>query len=399
MTRQPADDPLSLSLPVEAVAERLEETVAAEETLTAEDPELARLADDFVARILATDVAAGTEAHDQRRAVDRMGADLQEQSAYRSAMLQEPIRKLAHRGDEGGPVAKALTDLKTEMETLDPHRIDFSQGTLARLFSFLPFVGNKVGRYFSRFETAQEVLDQIIKSLESGRDMLERDNVTLSGDQQVMRDLLRQLERQVILGKAIDGRLSAAAADLPEDNPRRQFIEEELLFPLRQRIMDLQQQTAVNQQGILALELVIRNNRELVRGVDRAIMVTVSALNVAVTVALALANQRLVLERVEALNATTSSLISGTAAQLRGQGQAIQQRAASSMLDMQALEGAFEDVLAAIDEIGRFRREALPKLDDQIGRLNTLTQSGRQAIERLEEGRTADAAQVSEQKK
>lgn len=399
MTTAPAasdDDPLSLSLSVEAVTERLDETVAVEAEAAEEDADLAVLADDFVARVLGAEADAGTAAQDQRRAVDRMGADLQEQSAYRSAMLREPIRKLAHRGDDGGPVAQALTDLKGQMQALDPNRVDFSVSTLGRLLSFLPGVGTKAQRYFTKFESAQEVLDAIIKSLESGRDMLERDNVTLSQDQQVLHDLLRQLERQVLLGKAIDRRLQDAAQTRPEDDPRRRFIEEELLFPLRQRIMDLQQQAAVNQQGVLALELVIRNNRELVRGVDRAITVTVSALNVAVTVALALANQRLVLERVEALNATTSQLISGTAAQLRGQGQAIQQRAAASMLDMEALEGAFRDVLSAIDEIGRFRREALPKLDDQIGRLDALTEEGRQSIQRLEQGREADAGQAGE---
>lgn len=392
MTQTPDDDPLSLSLPVEVVAEDVEEAAAE----PAEDAELAALADDFVGRVLGTDADAGPAAQEQRRAVDRMGVDLQEQSAYRSAMLKEPIRKLAHRADEGGPVVKALTDLKGQMQALDPARMDFSMGALARLFSFIPGVGNKVERYFSRFESAQEVLDAILKSLQSGRDMLERDNVTLSQDQQVMRDLLVQLERQVALGKAIDRRLAAAAQARDEDDPRRRFIEEELLFPLRQRIMDLQQQAAVNQQGVLALELVIRNNRELVRGVDRAVTVTVSALNVAVTVALALANQRLVLERVEALNATTSAMIAGTAARLRGQGQAIQQRAASSMLEMEALEGAFRDVLAAIDEIGRYRREALPKLDDQIGRLDALTREGAQAIGRMEEGRKADAGTVGE---
>jgi len=38
---------------------------------------------------------------------------------------------------------------------------------------------------------------------------------------------------------------------------------------LRQRIQDLQQQLAVNQQGVLAVELIIRNNKELMKGVDK----------------------------------------------------------------------------------------------------------------------------------
>ena len=42
------------------------------------------------------------------------------------------------------------------------------------------------------------------------------------------------------------------------------------------------------------------------RGVDRSLDVTVNALQVAVTVALALANQKIVLDKVEAINKTTS---------------------------------------------------------------------------------------------
>ena len=55
------------------------------------------------------------------------------------------------------------------------------------------------------------------------------------------------------------------------------------------------------------------------------------------------------LDRVAALNQTTSALIAGTAQALRTQGVDIQTRAASTMLDMGQLEQAFADVLGAID--------------------------------------------------
>src|SRR5690606_4107279 len=177
-----------------------------------------------------------------------------------------------------------------------------------------------------------------------GREMLRRDNLILADDQTALKGMLDQLRRQIDLGRMIDRRLLAEIESLPMEDPKRGFMEEELLFPLRQRILDLQQQLAVSQQGILALEVVIRNNRELMRGVDRAINVTVSALNVAVVVAMALANQRLVLDRVRSINTTTSDLIAGTAQALRTQGVEIQTQASSTVLDMEKLEQAFSDV-------------------------------------------------------
>lgn len=389
MSDTPPNKPLDLSLPpVEEIARDLQ----AEPEQPAEDPELAAMADAFVGEVLANREATGA-AEQQRQAVDSMGIEVQRQAAHRSAMLQAPIRQLAHQGDEGGPVAQALLDLRGKMQELDPNRHKLREGGLARALSFLPGVGNRLQRYFHKYETAQEALDAIIRDLEAGRDMLRRDNLTLADDQEALRGIIAQLQRQVELGRLIDRRLEQKAAELPSEDATRDFVEQELMFPLRQRIVDLQQQLAVSQQGVLALEVVIRNNRELMRGVDRAINVTVSALNVAVTVALALANQRLVLDRVEALNTTTSEMIAGTASALRSQGVEIQTRAAGTALDMEKLEGAFQDVLGAIDEVSRYRREALPRLDQQIDRLEQLARQGDAAIEQLDRGNAAQQEQ------
>lgn len=387
---QESPDGSRLALPpLEEIASELGTTTPGQSNAEVPDDDatLVAMADEFVEEV----IRGGEEGSlaRQRHAVDEMGLELQQQAAHRSAMLDTPLRQLAHQGDEGGSVAKSLVDLRERMHQLDPGRYRLSPGPLDRVLARIPGVGSRLQRYFHRFENAQEALDAIIADLEAGRDMLRRDNVTLSDDQTAMGDILGQLDRQVALGRLIDRRLQEAIARRDEADPQRGFLEEELLFPLRQRIVDLQQQMTVSQQGVLALEVVIRNNRELIRGVDRAINVTVSALTVAVTVALALANQRLVLDRVEALNTTTSSMIGGTARALRQQGVEIQQRASSAMLDMQALEEAFDDVIGAIDDLSHYRQEALPRLDAQIDRLADLSRRGGSAIDRLQRGNTA----------
>ena len=79
-------------------------------------------------------------------------------------------------------------------------------------------------------------------------------------------------------------------------------MRETALFYVRQRTQDLLTQMAVSVQGYLALDLVKKNNVELVKGVDRASTTTVGALRTAVTVAQAMTNQRLVLGQITALN-------------------------------------------------------------------------------------------------
>ena len=71
---------------------------------------------------------------------------------------------------------------------------------------------------------------------------------------------------------------------------------------MRQKRQDLLTQLAVSVQGYLALDLIRRNNVELIKGVDRATTTTISALRTAVIVAQALSDQKLVLDQITALN-------------------------------------------------------------------------------------------------
>lgn len=342
----------------------------------------------IVQRLLEVDPDNQQAREQARGAVEQMSHKLHGRAAHKSAILKEPIHKLSRRADDGGPVANALVDLKNQVEELDPARFDLSPGWLSRMLGYLPFVGTPIKRYFSRYEAASTVIEAIVVSLEQGRDQLRRDNITLQGDQGEMRELSQHLMRAVKLGQLIDAELSARLEhEIPDSDPRHSFVQEELLFPLRQRIQDLQQQLAVNQQGVLTTEIIVRNNRELIRGVDRATNVTVNALQVAVSLALALANQRIVLEKIQAVNQTTNTLIANTAAQLRQQGAAVHQQAASAQLDIETLRTAFADINTALEDIAHFRREALPTMAQNITELDELAQQGEASIARLDSGR------------
>jgi uncharacterized protein YaaN involved in tellurite resistance len=357
-----------------------------------QDSALAEQAEDVVARILATSPADQEARHRTAAAIETMGSQLQGQAARRSAMLKEPIGKLAERSEDGGEVANALIDLKVQVEELDPGNLDLEAGWFTRLLGRIPGVGTPVKRYFSRYESASTVIDAIMRSLKDGREQLKRDNITLVDDQKAMRALTHKLEKAIKLGRLIDAKLEdKLATEVLESDPRHAFIQEELLFPLRQRIQDLQQQLLVNQQGVLTIEMIVRNNKELVRGVSRAENVTVNALQVAVTLALALANQKIVLEKVEAISTTTSKLIADTAARLKQQGAEIHKQAASTQLDMDSLTRAFADVRSALDDISRYRREALPKMAERIQTMDKLASESERAIKKTEHAEAAVA--------
>jgi uncharacterized protein YaaN involved in tellurite resistance len=356
----------------------------------ASDKELDSKADAFVSALLELKAEDPAEAAQGRDAASAVGADVQKKAARASEMLKQPLSTLAKRAEDGGPVAKSLVDLKMQVEELDPGKIDFEAGWLTRTLGRLPGVGSPLKRYFTKYESAQTVISTVVRSLTDGKEQLGRDNTTLSEDQKNMRDMTFKLERAISLGKLIDAKLQYKLdRETEPGTPRQKFIAEELLFPLRQRIMDLQQQLAVNQQGVLALEVIMRNNKELMRGVDRAVNVTVTALQVAVTVALALENQKVVLDKIDAVSKTTSDLIAGTAARLKTQGVEIHKRAASTTLNMESLKTAFNDVRSALDDLSSFRQNALPQMASQIVELDKMSTNIKGEIEKMESAKVA----------
>ncbi|WPD21242.1 MAG: toxic anion resistance protein [Candidatus Electrothrix scaldis] len=363
-------------------------------TVTAgEDQELEQTAEKFVAAVLAfdpNDPAQQNAREANIAAVETLGGKTQKEAAHRSAMLKQPIRSLASKSEDGGEVARSLVELNIQVEELDPGKFDFEAGWFARLLGWIPGIGTPLKRYFIKFEQSDTVIDAIVRSLKDGQAQLSRDNITLIQDQKAMRGFTFRLEKTIKLGMQIDQRLEyALEREVEPGSPKASFIQEELLFPLRQRIQDLQQQLAVNQQGVLAIELLVRNNKELIKGVDRAINVTVNMLSVAVTVALALANQKIVLEKIDAINKTTNRLIEENAARLKTQGAAIQKQAASTQLSMESLERAFADIHTALEDIATFRKEALPMMAENILGMERMTAEAEAQIQKQEQGNQA----------
>ncbi len=355
-------------------------------TSSAEDRELDKKADQFVDALLAIDPKDFKGRKDYAAAAENMGIELQKQAAKKSEILKQQIGKIAEQESEGGEVAKSLVDLKMQVEELDPARFDLDPGWFSRLLGLVPGVGTPLKRYFTKYESAQTVIAAIVRSLEVGRDQLMRDNVNLVDDQKAMYELTGKIEKAIRLGQRIDQKLEARLREMRAGSEQHKFVSEELLFPLRQRTIDLQQQLAVNQQGVLVTEGIIRNNKELVRGVNRTLHVTVSALNVGATLAIALANQKTVLEKVDSVNKTTSDLIAGTAERLKTQGAQIHKQASSSMLDIEKLRQAFADIKIAMDDIATFRNDALPQMANSVAELDRITAEAASQIEKLNRG-------------
>lgn len=336
-----------------------------------------------VAMIMNLDEDSLEKRADILKSIDSFGMATMKSSGEKTSLLQVSVGNLSKSGDEGGQVAKGITELHLQLKDLDPSMIDFAKtGLLGKLF-------NPLRQYFAKYQKADIVISDIIVSLDKGKTVLVNDNTSLQFEQQSLREMTKKLEKEIQLGMLMDTEIESqvqAAKARNEDENKVRFITEEVLFPLRQRVMDLQQAQVVNQQGIMAIEVVMRNNKELIRGVDRAKNVTVSALRTAVTVASALYNQKIVLKKIEMLNQTTNDIISGTSRMLKEQGAEIHKQSLQASVSVDTLKQAFSDVLSALDSISVYKQDALPRMRDTISQFRELAETGEQQIQRLERG-------------
>ena len=324
-------------------------------------------------QIMAVDLDSLAERRKFIQVVENFGEDVVRQSQVKNNILQKRMGDFSRAGGESGTVAKGLEELSLKMRDLDPSALDFAKtGILGRVF-------NPVRRYFERFQTADAEIASIVKTLEKGRSILKNDNTTLEIEQAAMRDLTRQLTQKIELGSQLDSYLTNTLenARISGDSQERvKFIEEEILFPLRQKLMDFQQLLVVNQQGIIAMEVIRRNNLELIRAVSRAENVTVAALRTAVTVAGALYHQKIVLEKVQILNTATNDMISATSRMLKEQGTAVQEQAVEAGISPETLKQAFADTLSALDDISAYKEKALPQMAQTIQEFRQIAEEG-----------------------
>ncbi len=332
--------------------------------------------------ILNADIDSFQDRKELTKAIEEFGADVVKKSADKNSIMKTRIGELSRAGGESGAVANGLEALSRQMKDLDPSGVDFvKKGPLGNLF-------NPVRSYFNKFKAADSVIGEIVESLDKGARTLRDDNTTLELEQASMRELTKQLNQKIALGQELDDYLTEQIGrqrDLHGDSEKVKFVEEEILFPLRQRMIDFNQMLAVNQNGILAMEVIRKNNYELIRSVNRAQTVTVAALNVAVTVAGALYNQKIVLEKVKVLNQATNDMIASTSRMLSTQGAEIQKQAMDSNIQVETLKEAFRETLGALDSINQYKQKALPQMKETIAQFRDLAREGERVIRNMEE--------------
>jgi len=380
--------------PVAAVPEaRAEEAVKL-------DPAQATKLDDMVSSYL--DAVTSLDTHDPKftsrvNDIAKLGDDdIRASANVSNRLLDKPMSAMTEGGiSQAGNVSKSLMALRKQVEDLDPQKQGGSLLSPRRLLGVIP-MGDRVVDYFRKYQSSQSHINAIIVSLYDGQDELRRDNADIEQEKSNLWTIMGRLRQYSYLAEQLDTGLTAKIAQIEATDPdRAKILKDDLLFPVRQKRQDLLTQLAVSVQGYLALDLIRRNNVELIKGVDRATTTTISALRTAVIVAQALSDQKLVLDQITALNETTSNLIESTSDMLHQQSGKISEQAASATVDLAKLQKAFQNIYMTMDEIDTFKVKALDNLETTINALSTEITKSQSYVNRARALSAKDAAEES----
>jgi uncharacterized protein YaaN involved in tellurite resistance len=362
------------------------------------DPAAKKQIDATVAQYISTLMNADPHSpafDSQLNAVHNLGdADIRASAAVSNRLLDRPAAAMSSGPfDPKSQISTSLVKLRRTVEDLDPTQ----QGLFGKknLWGTLPF-GNTLRDYFHKYEASQKNLDAIIHALYSGQDELQKDNASLEQEKANIWEIKGRLEQYIYMASALDQQVSAKIAEVQSTDPdRAKELQEDVLFYVRQKRQDLLTQLAVNTQGYLAMDVVKRNNQELIKGVDRATTTTVSALRTAIIVAQALANQKLVLNQINALNTTTSNLIESTSEMLKQQSAETYKQAADSTVQLEKLQKAFDNIYGSIDAIDTYKLQALDSMQKTVDALTAEIEKAQSYLERAHAGQPAGEQMVS----
>lgn len=368
------------SLDVDEIKKDVETTIKDEEEKL-ENSNIKNQADENATAIFDTDLNDPIEREGILKPLDDFGLKEMSKSASHNEMLATRFVDLTKGGKEADTIGDNLLELSKQMKDLDPSKVDFAKkGVLGNIM-------NPVRKYFAKYEKAEVAIADIVESLDKSSKVLQNDNTTLLNEENYLREVTNKLLADIELGKQMDASIEAQiqTAEIEGvDEDKIAFVREEVLFPLRQRIMDMQQMIVVNQQGIVSLNVIRRNNKELIRGVRRAQNVTVSALRTGVMVASALYDQKIVMDKITILNKTTENIIESTSHMLKEQGSEIQKSSAEAMISPDVLKASFAEAIQAIDDVSNYKTQALPKMKETIDMFSDMAKDGQRVVDKLE---------------
>ena len=305
-----------------------------------------------------------------------------------SKALEAPLTMMSENGDDATQsVAKSLMELREHITDIIPENNQleetFFSGIISKITGSTP-----IKRYLTKFKTANDVIEEISDALSRGGIRLRELNAIYFEDKERYRKVTKSLSSKLRVLEALENKIIKEIDLVSSESEAeyKSFLETEIAFPLAVKIQDTHSLLGVTAQGVLSLDVLIKNNRELINSTRRTQTLTISALRIGALVAAGLAEEGKVLNAVNKTNQITGDMIENNGKMLKERGVDIHKRATEAMVSLDQLSNAFKDTLGAIQDIETYKTQALPKMRESSAKFREMNNSIEASIKKIERG-------------
>ena len=306
------------------------------------------------------------------RQLESLGSDTQASSARETELLKVRVGEMMKQvGSEGAAIPDGMVKLRMTLDEINPHVVG-QPGKLSRIFGKVPAIGKILKKIAIKYETVQTQIDSIVANLREGGEMLIKDNISLDNLYINVKEQQLAVQKNAYLGELIMKKLQerlATATD--EERPKLESVQHAVAM----RVQDLRTMEQVNMQFFVSIDMTIDNNRLLKQSVDRTITVTTGLLTVGLAIQAALARQKKVLDATRATQDYAADLLKANAASIRKQSTEIAELHTNPVLALDKVKAAHDDLLAAIEETEKIKRQGVQKATEGIAALSKMSET------------------------
>ena len=313
--------------------------------------------------------------------IDSMGmAEAKEIALSSNNLMNRQLKELDNSSvKENKKVAKSLMDMENKIVELNPAKAGINWDDPlrgGRIFGIkLPFIGDKLQKYIQKTRDASQYIEMVNKELDEGSRIIRESIGEIDLEKQKNLEITMRSNEYLYLNSAIVKKVESRMIENKLNDKEKELVTEVILYPLEQKKSDLNTQIHVAITSYYGLDVIQKNNKELLRGVQRCQMVALPALNTSITMASALADQKNVHDTVGAINQTAEEMLNNVSTMVSSQSQQIQKSAQSETIKRKSIMDNYKKIEDALKKTSEYRLQAHAALKKDNEKMEELTKN------------------------
>lgn len=313
--------------------------------------------------------------------IDSMGmAEAKEIALSSNNLMNRQLKELDNSSvKENKKVVKSLMDMENKIVELNPAKAGINWDDPlrgGRIFGIkLPFIGDKLQKYIQKTRDASQYIEMVNKELDEGSRIIRESIGEIDLEKQKNLEITMRSNEYLYLNSAIVKKVESRMIENKLNDKEKELVTEVILYPLEQKKSDLNTQIHVAITSYYGLDVIQKNNKELLRGVQRCQMVALPALNTSITMASALADQKNVHDTVGAINQTAEEMLNNVSTMVSSQSQQIQKSAQSETIKRKSIMDNYKKIEDALKKTSEYRLQAHAALKKDNEKMEELTKN------------------------